>query len=651
MFDDALIRIIASFLFVFLSLLLPYFHLSRWKRLSAEEALAMSFAAASLLFGASVFITHVFGLHQQIAHWLVLIVLALSTLPNLRHGFARLRDEVSLSFYGPFLALLLLIMMLQAAFPVYIGGFWYFDWWQHYSLSQMYLGGVAHDYLWLGIYNFASRTPLMNLNAAFFLSIIGDRYWVFQIVASVLNCVFLLPAYLLCRRLTNEKTAVMICALLFLSPSLIHNIWYPWPKLFAAYFVLLAVLFYLKHRREDHIPDDTSCVLIFVLIWAGFLAHQSSLFSSIVILLDMFLRALRKEPRRFLLLALACGFCCVVINGVWFAWATSFFGIKRSFLSYYERPATVGGVSGYLILFAYHTMATICSPLFVYDLAGKQLDILRLFENMQALYYNSFAGLGTVTAFVLALAVLVKRISASGTEAAYAGYALRMPLRCLSLAVGIWVLALAVLVVAAPGFGDALFSRFFNHPEFARHMFAAFFVAGGSALVCAALLLWLAARGRANAHGDTSKDFAFGLLFWMTVAGYAGGISTHHELYIHGMISAGCATSVLLTVLFLARVCSDVPRIVRLLCAVPIFCESLLILWLPLLIIKCGWGWTGEKNWQLKKQNALVFMSDLFPDSWKAPALAGIAVQAAMLAVWVLTRKGGTYESGCGTKS
>jgi hypothetical protein len=639
MIAGTLIRIIASSLFVFLSLLLPYFHLSRWNRLSAEEALATSFAAASLLFGAVAFITHAFGLHQPLAHWSVLLVLALSVLPNLRHGFARLRDGVSLPFLGFFLALLVLIMTLQAAFPIYIGGFWYFDWWQHFSLSQMYLGRVPHDYLWLGIYNFASRTPLVNLNAAFFLSIIGDDYWVFQIVASVLNSIFMLPAYLLCRRLANGKTAMMMSALLFLSPSLIHNTWYPWPKLFASYFVLLAAYFYLKHRGEDHIPDDTTCVLIFVLIWAGFLAHQSSLFSSIVILLDLFFRALRKEPRRFLLLALACGFCCVVINGVWFAWATSYFGIKQSFLSYYERPATIGGASGYLIVLAYHTMATICSPLFVYDLAGKQFDPLRFFENLQVLYYNSFAGLGTVTVFILALGVLVKRISAAGTKPGYARYALRVPVRGLLLAVGMWVLALALLVFTLPGFGDALFSRHFNHPAFARQMFAAFFLVGGSALVCAGMFLLLAARSGRSAQTDSPRDFAAGLLFWMTVTGYAGGISTHHELYIHGMISAGCATSVLLTVMLLARICSDAPRAVRTLCAVPILCENFLILWLPLLIIKCDWGWASEKNWQLKYENTLVFMADLCPEAWQALAAVGVTVQAAMLAVWILARK------------
>ncbi len=646
MADVAIIRIVGSFLLIVFSFVLPYFLLARWKRLSAQEALVTSFGASSLLFGATAFFTHVTGLNQQAAHWVVLVALTLLAVPGLRQGFRRLKREASFPLWAFFSALLLLIMTLHAVFPVYIGGFWYFDWWQHYDLSRLYMGKVPHDYLWLGIYNFASRTPLMNLNAAFFLAILGDNYSIFQIVASILNSTFLLPAYLLCRRISGKRVAAMVTALLFLSPSIVHNTWYPWPKMFAAYFVLLAAYFYLKQRREGYIPDNTACILVFALVWAGFLAHQSSLFSSVVILLDMFLRALRREPRRFLLLGVTCVLCFIVINGAWFAWATSYFGVKRSFLSYYERPATVGGLSGYLILFTYHTLATICSPLFLYDFAGKTFDVLNFFENLQVLYYNSFVGFSTVTVFIVALVVLVKRVAAKGDKPGYARYALGIQVRSILLAAGIWCLAVAAMVFLVPGFGDALFSHSFHHPQFARKMFGALFLAGAVGASVAAAFLWLFARRSTQARTESARDFDGWLLFWMAVVGYAGGIATHHELYIHGMVSAGCATSVLLTALLLARVCSDVSRVTRLFLAVPIFFESFLITWLPLLIIKYDWGWAGEKNWQLKEQNSLVLMADLFSHAWWALMAAGLAVQAAMLIFWVTASGEERHERG-----
>ncbi|MBI5115994.1 hypothetical protein HZA56_05930 [Candidatus Poribacteria bacterium] len=638
------IRIVGQTLFVLLCLLLPYFHLLRWKRLSAEEAIVLSFGVSSLIFGFAAFFTHAFGLPQKSIHWLFLAMFAASVTPFLRRGLGALKGA-SLSPFGFLAAFLLLIMALEASFPIYIGGFWYFDWWQHYSVSQMYMGKVAHDYLWLGMYNFASRTPLMNLDAAFFLSVFGDNYWMYQIVSSILNSIYILPAFLLCRRVSGKKTTVMIVSLLFLSPSLVHNAWYPWPKLFAAYFALLAAYFYLKRRQASSIPDNIDCVLVFALIWAGFFAHQSSLFSSVVILVDLFLRALRKEPKRVLLLGAACALCFIVINGIWFAWATSFFGIRRSFLSYYERPATVGGLSGYLILFTYHTLATICSPLFVYDLAGKQFDAMRFFENIQVLYYNSFAGMATVTVFVGSAAVLFARLSSRDQiGAGYADFAASQTVKWLLWIMGGWALVIGVLILAVPGFGAALFSRFFNHPDFARRMFAWLFLAAGSAIAGAGVLLWRLGRGRAGAAGSTETDSASNLLFWMAVTGYAGGIATHHELYIHGMVSAGCATSVLLTAIFLARACSDFSRITRLILAIPILCENVLITWLPLLIIKYNWGWADEKNRLLKAESSAVFLADLLPGAWAALAVVGLMIQVVMMAVWIAGFDGGRIE-------
>jgi hypothetical protein len=467
-----------------------------------------------------------------------------------------------------------------------------------------------------------------------------------------LNATFILPAFLLCQHVSGRKMAIMITSLFFLSPSLVHNTWYPWPKLFAAYFVLLAAYFYLKRRQSNSIPDDSACVLVFALIWAGFFAHQSSLFSSVVIMVDLFLRALRREPKRVLLLGAACALCFIVISGIWFAWATSFFGIKRSFLSYYERPATVGGLSGYLILFTYHTLATICSPLFVYDLAGKQFDALRFFENIQVLYYNSFVGIAAITVFIASVAVLLARLRSRGqTGSGYADFAASQPVKWMLLIMGGWALAIGVLIIAVPGFGAALFSRFFNHPDFARRMFAWLFLAAGSTIGMAGALLWKVGRGRASAAGGPETDFAPGLLFWMAVTGYAGGIATHHELYIHGMVSAGCATSVLLTVMFLARACSDVPRTLKFILAIPILCENVLITWLPLLIIKYNLGWVDENNWLLKAGNSLVFLADLLPGAWAELAVVGLVIQAVMIVVWIAGFDGGQIERSVATES
>jgi hypothetical protein len=640
---DAVTPLRASLVFaiILLSYLLSFLHLVRWKRLSADEALALSVGVASLIFGAAAFTTHAFGTNQRVIHVIVLAVLWLACAPGVVTGISSLKRS---DIRGPllFVVFLSLIMLLQLALPIYIGGAWYFDWWQHYNLAQLYMGKVAHDYLWLGIYNFASRTPLMNLNAAFFLSVFGDNYWVYQIVASILNSAVILPVYLVLKRLMGARLSAAVIALMCLSPSIVHNAWYPWPKLFAAYFALMAAHFYLEYRRDGVVPDTAGCVLVFALIWTGFLAHQSTLFSSGVILIDMFVRALRREPARFVLLGLLCAGLFLIINGVWFTWATSFFGIKKSFLSYYERPATVGGLSGYMVLFTYHTLATVCSPLFVYDVFGSNANMIRFYENIQVLYYNSFAGFGTVTVFAASLAVLTRESLFSRDPAGFGLFTLRPVVRRLLALLGLWTLAMAALVFGAPLFGDALFSHYFNHPGFARVMFGSFFIAGGTVLIAVSGALWLSARRKLANNSDSAAS----LLFWMTVAGFAGGIATHHELYIHGMVSAGSATAVLLSILFLGRVASSASRLTKALVAVPIFCESFLITWFPILIVHNNWGWSGEKNWQLKQEKALAFLADLFPDVWRGAIVAGLILQAGMLIWWASRGKERRFEQG-----
>jgi hypothetical protein len=633
------LQVVLSLVLISTAYAAPFFHLRRWKRLSAEEAFALSLAAASLLFGAAAFATHAADLPQRPLHAAVFLLLIVSVIPQLMQK-GSVAEFFSARAASWMLLFLSLILLLQIAFPVYIGGFWYFDWWQHYNLSQMYMGKVPHDYLWLGMYNFASRTPLMNLNAAFFLSLFGDAYWRYQIVASILNSAVILPAYLLMRRISGGKTAIIVIALLFLSPSIVHNTFYPWQKLFAAYFVLLAAYFYFRFLRDDSLPENAACLLVFALICAGFLAHQSSLFSSIVILLDMGWRALRRNPARLLRLGVACALCFLVIDGIWFGWAISYFGLKRSFLSYYERPATVGGLSGYLVVFTYHTVATLCSPLFAYDLVGK-FGLLRFYENIQVLYYNSLIGMATLTAAITAVFVLARNVIKEKASALYPRFAGSLTIKNVLTACSLWCLLMALLVLFIPSFGSALLSHFFNHPAFARKMFGWFFFTGALAFGTVAIASWWAqSRQRKNDFSlPLLNSNPAAILFWMTFLGYAGGILTHHEIYIHGMVSAGSATAVFLTVLFIGRVISDIPRPARILLAVPILVENFLITWLPLLIMKNKWGWAEENNWYLKQQKALVFLADLFPSGWHWAMAAGIALQAAMLLVWILTQK------------
>jgi hypothetical protein len=73
-----------------------------------------------------------------------------------------------------------------------------------------------------------------------FMSIFGSEFWVAQIVGDFLNSLFLIPSYYISRQLFGRNTAISALVFLSILPYFSYNAIYFWPKLFAAYFVLLS---------------------------------------------------------------------------------------------------------------------------------------------------------------------------------------------------------------------------------------------------------------------------------------------------------------------------------------------------------------------------------------------------------------------------
>ncbi len=109
------------------------------------------------------------------------------------------------------------------------GGDWYFF---HYDTALVLLSNswtIAPD-----------RTPLFSLICAMFMSVFGSEFWVAQIVGDFLNSLFLIPSYYITRQLFGRNTAISALVFLSILPYFSYNAIYFWPKLFAAYFVLLS---------------------------------------------------------------------------------------------------------------------------------------------------------------------------------------------------------------------------------------------------------------------------------------------------------------------------------------------------------------------------------------------------------------------------
>lgn len=114
---------------------------------------------------------------------------------------------------------------------------------------------------------FFQRTPLMGAVTASYFYLLDDRppvdylwsstaqdpshtYLKFQILAQILNALFIIPTFYLLTLLFNKKVAAISATLLVTSPFFLYNAVFSWPKSLVAFFVLVMwLLLYAKRLR------------------------------------------------------------------------------------------------------------------------------------------------------------------------------------------------------------------------------------------------------------------------------------------------------------------------------------------------------------------------------------------------------------------
>ncbi len=115
--------------------------------------------------------------------------------------------------------------------------------------------------------HFFQRTPLMGAVSANYFNAFNDdlpidylwssnsadtdnTYYKFQVIATILNSLFIIPAFFLLSKLFNEKVAAVSGAFFAVNSFFIYNSFYTWPKSFVIFFVLLMwLLLYEKQLR------------------------------------------------------------------------------------------------------------------------------------------------------------------------------------------------------------------------------------------------------------------------------------------------------------------------------------------------------------------------------------------------------------------
>ena len=230
------------------------------------------------------------------------------------------------------LGLLFLLIWTLAILCVirhYSGGGWEGDWLEHFQRTLFFLHHFPEWTPIVGGYGLPARPPMMNLLAAFFLAQVGDRFELFQVVFAFLNLLVFLPCCLIMPALAkrSRRRILPLVALFALNPVLTQNVIYPWTKLFAAFYVVLALCLYLAAWRKD---DRWRMLAAFLALSAAVLVHYSAgpyvLFVTIHYLAVLVWQR-RNGWRELAAVATLSG----MLLATWFAWSVIVYGPRITF--------------------------------------------------------------------------------------------------------------------------------------------------------------------------------------------------------------------------------------------------------------------------------------------------------------------------------
>ncbi len=249
------------------------------------------------------------------------VLLALAW-PDVRKLFGAARVPHTAAAFG-FLLLWTLVML--ATIRHYSGAGWTGDWLEHFQRSLVFLHHLPKDIEIFGGYRIPSRPPMAHLITSLMMAQTQDRFEIFQVVFSFLSLLVFLPCCLVLPLLARPwKSGVLPLAGIFaMSPLVMVNATYTGTKPLAAFFVVLAVAFYLRAwMKQDRVRMSAA----FLAIAGGILAHYSAvpyaLFLALHYLVAVF-PSRRDRWKELASLAVAASLPLLA----WFGWCLAAYGM------------------------------------------------------------------------------------------------------------------------------------------------------------------------------------------------------------------------------------------------------------------------------------------------------------------------------------
>ena len=577
--------------------------------LDPDERAAAAGGFGFAFVGLSAFLAHLSGADPtrvNAAVWTVAVVTAVAALAA---SGRRSLPAVSWPLVLLWALFYLTLVGVQGLTPVYAGGNWYGDWWEHYSIAQAYLGTEGgHATVWFGDYNLASRTPLFSLAAAFALSVFGDRFWVYQVASTFASSLFILPLFLLARTLAGRRAALLGAGFVFFNTWLIHDATFTWMKLVSAYFLLLALAFYIRFRESA----DGGLLCTSALCGAlAFMSHQSAAYFLAALVADHWLFRPR-TPLSWRQAGLATAMVALVV-WPWHWWVSHLYGVVGTVQA---NPVLSSGTPTLVRLLrggAENAVTSLVPVPFIDFLRGGRFPADKLLFRLVQLYVNPLAG--ALTLSVIASLLCTWRRPSSTFVRGY--HRLQGPLVALVFGGSI----LLALVIGRPRYAYA-----WSGP-------GPFVWAYGAGLVALGAWTW---RFRPS---DTSMPYTphlTAILF--ALAGYFGGLLAHPGGEIDGVASNAMVASVLIAIVYAVARVSTLPRWRLGLVIAGVLLEFAVTWALLANLISGAPPFDSDINRRLKSDHQLVFLYDAAGGNWAPFALMALLGQAGGVA-WLMRMK------------
>jgi hypothetical protein len=295
------------------------------------------------------------------------------------------------------------LFCIQALLPAYRGSYWYFDWWMHYDEALIFVHRNDVTTEWANGYTVASRTPLFNLTTAFALGLTGGGFETYQMASVLPSCSFILALFLLVRELFGPRASWLALLLAPLNLWMLHNAWFTWPKMLAAYYIGLALYFYLRSlriRSESPARGSEYFIAFGISAVLAFLTHQVALVYCVPLLLHAAAKACFDRVRRPRVTELlVCLLFAVPLAGPWYAWLAGNLG-KDKILG--STPLTKGDESARFDLreiaewISYNLRVSI-DPVGIREALYPNPDRVELHRGLTQLYFSLFTGALTLS--------------------------------------------------------------------------------------------------------------------------------------------------------------------------------------------------------------------------------------------------------------